>query len=373
MLEVDSPAYFLSKTDLLVRDIADLFATNDVTEDFPEKGNIRLRGTFLVDLAERYDDLRSRFEERGLTPLIRNDENQQPFILAIPQVFEHKPQRWWINLILFILTIGSTLFVGATQSSAPISNSTGDILRWLLSGWPFSVSMLLILGAHELGHYFAARYHGVDASLPFFIPFPTIIGTMGAVIVQREPAKNRRVLLDVGAAGPLFGLIFAIPIVFIGLATSPTGPLPSGSYMLEGNSMLYALAKIVTFGEFLPSAAGIDVSVNQVAWAGWAGLLVTAINLMPVGQLDGGHMAYVLFGSKARNFLWPTIIILALVSTFFGGGWWLWMALLFFFGRHHAVPLDDVTPLDPRRRGIAILCLMLFFVLFVPSPITMFP
>ena len=368
MLE-DATPFLLNKTELLVRDIEDLFVMSDVTEDFLEKGHIRLRGEFLIDLATHYDLLRIRFEERGYTPLIRQGEAPpNPYIVALPHVFEAKPQRWQINLLLFLLTILSTLFVGASNSSLPAEGGLATA-RWLLTGWPFSLSMLLILGAHELGHYFAARYHKVDASLPYFIPFPTIIGTMGAVIIQREPSKNKRVLMDVGAAGPLAGLVFAIPILFIGLATSSVGALPTGAYMLEGNSLLYALAKITIFGEFLP-ANGIDVSLNQVAWAGWAGLLVTAINLMPIGQLDGGHMAYVLFGNAAQKFRWPFLIGLALLSAFVNGGWWLWIGLLWFFGNSHATPLDDVTPLDPRRRNIAIFCLLLFFILFVPSPIT---
>ena len=123
----------------------------------------------------------------------------------------------------------------------------------------------------------------------------------------------------------------------------------------------------------IPPADGIDVSINQVALAGWAGLLVTAINLMPVGQLDGGHMAYVLFGKKARYFLWPTIISLGLISFFYGGSWWLWIALLYIFGKGHPAPDDDVTPLDPRRRFIAIFSLALFFVLFTPTILTTVP
>ena len=366
MLDYASPP---TKTDRLIRDIADLFSLHDVTEDYLEKGQIRLRGTFLIDLATEYDSLRGRFEEYGYTPLIRQEDSSSPFILAMPHVFEAKPQNWHVNLGLFLLTILSTLFVGASNTPLPENSTNLEIAQWLLTGWPFSLSMLLILGAHELGHYFAARYHGVDASLPYFIPFPTIIGTMGAVIIQREPSKNKRVLADVGAAGPLAGLVFAIPILFFGLSTSPVGPLPTTQeYFLEGNSLLYAAAKTIIFGEFLP-ANGIDVSLNQVAWAGWAGLLVTAINLMPIGQLDGGHMAYVLFGNGAQRFRWPFLIGLLLISALMQGNWWLWIALLWRFGRSHATPLDEVTPLDPRRRAIAIFCLLLFIVLFVPSPL----
>ena len=348
--------------------ISDLFITNDVTVDYPEPGQVRLRGTFMIDLAEDYELLQERWVQLGYTPLIRRDQNGEACIIAQPGVLEAKPLKWKLNLVLFILTIGSTMLVGAGEAVF-----TEGIWPGILRGWPFSLSMLLILGAHELGHYFAARYHRQDASLPYFIPFPTILGTMGAVIVQRQPSRNKRTLLDVGAAGPLVGLVFAIPILIFGLATSEVGAMPEACQMcMEGNSLLYALAKTVVFGRFLPSG-GEDVLLNQVAMAGWAGLLVTAINLMPVGQLDGGHMAYVLFGHKAQRLFWPTMIALLVLSALFSGNWWLWMMMLYFFGRSHPPLLDEVTPLDPRRRFIAILSLALFFVLFVPTILTDIP
>jgi membrane-associated protease RseP (regulator of RpoE activity) len=249
--------------------------------------------------------------------------------------------------------------------------------------------MLLILGAHELGHYFAARYHKVPVTLPYFIPFPSFIGTMGAFIRLKAPIKNRRALLDIGAAGPLAGMVFAVPILIIGLATSSVGPPPETGYYQEGNSVLYLLAKFVTQGQCLPdhspvcqalapvtdaggggTRATMDISLNQVAWAGWVGLFVTGLNLIPVGQLDGGHVSYVLFGRRARQFFWPAIVGLAVLALLTGAStWWLWIVLLFFFGRSYAQPLDDVTRLDPRRRAIAIFSLVLFFLVFVPVPI----
>ena len=355
--------------------IADLFFTADVTMDNPEPGQVRLRGRLLIDLdGDTYDKIQERWNPLGYTLLIRRnkDQNGQPMLIAQPGIYEAAPLRWKLNLLLFVLTIGSTMLVGAGEA---IVGPDGSLALWpgILAGWPFSLCMLLILGAHELGHYFASRYHGLDASLPFFIPFPTILGTMGAVIVQRQPTKDKRALLDIGAAGPLVGLVFAIPILFYGLATAEVGVMPESCNMcMEGNSLLYALAKTIVFGEFLP-ANGLDVQLNQVAMAGWAGLLVTAINLMPVGQLDGGHMAYVLFGKGAENFFWPTMIGLLVLSAAFGGNWYLWMGLLYLFGRKHPPLLDEVTPLDPRRKFIAILSLALFFVLFVPSILTSIP
>jgi membrane-associated protease RseP (regulator of RpoE activity) len=341
--------------------ISDLFSLTDTTLDYPEPGHVRFRGRFMCELPACYDDLRIRFEQIGFTPMIRREKGGLALI-AMPIVFNPPRSNPWINLVLFILTIFTTLYVGAMMDPA---------YEWpeIWRGWPFSLSMLLILGAHELGHYFAARAHNVPVTLPYFIPIPTIIGTMGAFIRLKAPVSNRRALLDVGAAGPLAGLVFALPILFIGLATSTVGPLPASGYTMEGNSLLYALAKIIVFGRFLPSA-GTDVLLNQVAWAGWAGLFVTGLNLIPVGQLDGGHVAYTLFGDRARQLYWPFIIGLVLIAALtLTISWVLWIVLLIAFGRVYAQPLDDVTPLDPRRRVIAIITLCLFVLVFVPIPL----
>lgn len=355
----------LDSVEALRGELGDLFLLSDTTLDWPQPGHIRFRGRFVCDLATCYDTLRRRFEEHGFTPLIRREGNATA-VFAVPEVYDPPPSRWSINLILFLITIFSTLYVGALAEPG----FTGTQL-WL--GWPFSLSILLILGAHELGHYFAARYHDVPVTLPYFIPFPSIIGTMGAFIRLKAPIKNRRALLDIGAAGPLAGLVFAIPILFIGLATSEVGPPGPGSYFQEGNSILYGLAKWLVYGRWLP-ADGLDVRLNQVAWAGWVGLLVTGLNLIPVGQLDGGHISYVLFGKSARRFFWPAIIgLVAMALILEVNTWWVWIALLFFFGRTYAEPLDDVSGLDGWRRLIAIFTLLLFFLVFVPVPLQIVP
>lgn len=354
--------------DALRRDVADLFMVYDTTLGYPMKGHLRFRGRFLQDPAECFNELRRRFERYGYTPTVSR-EGEQVAIIALPIVFEHPKSRWAVNLILFIATIFSTLFVGALYGAETTSQAY-QIWR----GWPFAASILLILGAHELGHYFAARHHNVPVTLPYFIPMPlSIFGTFGAFIRLQGPVSNRRALFDVGAAGPLTGLIFALPILFIGLATSSVGHLSPGG-LLEGNSILYLLAKFIIFGKYLPSG-GMDVQLNQVAWAGWVGLFVTGLNLIPVGQLDGGHVAYSLFGTRARMFFWPSIVGLGLIVLYtylqgaFAPTWLLWILLLFAFGRVHARPLEDITELDPRRRALAIFTLVLFFLTFVPFPL----
>jgi membrane-associated protease RseP (regulator of RpoE activity) len=359
----------LEQAEDLLRDINDLYTSDSMTLDRPQTGHIRFRGQFLCDLSSCYDELRGRFERHGFTPFVREEQNGISLVAA-PIVFDPPDSKWIINLVLVIATILSTLFVGALSEFAAqgLEGIPGLDDLWL--GIPYCLSLMTILGAHELGHYFAARYHKVPVTLPYFIPLPVPpIGTLGAFIRLKAPVKNKRALLDVGAAGPLAGLLFAIPILLYGLAISPVEPLPDGGYTLEGNSVLYALAKIAVKGQMLPNGTE-DVFLSQVAWAGWVGLLVTGLNLIPVGQLDGGHIAYALFGKRARLFFWPVIVtmiaLVVITQTFM---WGFWALLLFILGRYYAEPLDDITPLDGRRRVLAITSLVLFLLVFVPIPL----
>jgi len=359
----------LEQAEDLLRDINDLYTSDSMTLDRPQTGHIRFRGQFLCDLSSCYDELRGRFERHGFTPFVREEQNGISLVAA-PIVFDPPDSKWIINLVLVIATILSTLFVGALSEFAAQGLEGIPGLDDLLLGIPYCLSLMTILGAHELGHYFAARYHKVPVTLPYFIPLPVPpIGTLGAFIRLKAPVKNKRALLDVGAAGPLAGLLFAIPILLYGLAISPVEPLPDGGYTLEGNSVLYALAKIAVKGQMLPNGTE-DVFLSQVAWAGWVGLLVTGLNLIPVGQLDGGHIAYALFGKRARLFFWPVIVtmiaLVVITQTFM---WGFWALLLFILGRYYAEPLDDITPLDGRRRVLAITSLVLFLLVFVPIPL----
>ena len=343
----------------------DYFQVWDTTLDAPEAGFVRFRGQFIVDPADCFEDLRARYEAFGFTPTA-NEEGQAVALVAIPTVFHPTPTNNTVNLLLFLATILSTLFIGASYAATSL-----DQMWQIWRGWPFSLTIMLILGAHEMGHYFAARYHKVPVTLPYFIPLPIpfSFGTMGAVIRLKGPVTNRRSLLDVGAAGPWAGMLFAVPLLLYGLATSEVGPLPPGGYTMEGNSILYAAMKMMVFGRFLP-ADGLDVQLNQMAWAAWVGLLVTSLNLIPLGQLDGGHVASVLFGEKAKQLFWPVIIsMVALVALTQTTTWVLWIFILFFLGRTYAQPLDQVTELDPRRRLIAIVTLALFVLVFVPVPL----
>ncbi|MCC6986976.1 MAG: site-2 protease family protein, partial [Anaerolineales bacterium] len=297
------------------------------------------------------------------------------------------------NIILFVLTILSVMMAGV-QIEGPIPEDfLGQmtvIVRNIFTGWPFALSLMGILLAHELGHYFMSRYHKTPATLPYFIPFPfSPLGTMGAAILMRGTPKNKRILFDIGVAGPIAGLVIAIPVLIYGLSLSTLGPIePNPGGFLEGNSLIYLLAKFVVFGQLLPAPAepqgilywlqyfftgrpvpfgGLDVFIHNVAFAGWAGILVTALNLIPAGTLDGGHVIYSLFGEKAKK-AFPYIVALLVGLGFAWSGWWLWAALLFWLGRVNAQPMDQITELDPNRKLIAYAMIVVFILVFTPVP-----
>jgi membrane-associated protease RseP (regulator of RpoE activity) len=348
------------------------------------------------DSAAVYDELASQLSPFGVTPLFRKEENSQAIILVPSQALPRATNPL-VSIGLYILTLFSVFFVGVFYAAG--DPSVTDTRTQVLLGAAYTASLLAILTAHEFGHYLVGRYHKEAVSPPYFIPMPLPpFGTMGAVINMKRPPKNRRNLLDIGIAGPLAGLIVAIPILLLGLSLSPVNRLvmPSGpdvGLTMEGNSILYLLAKLAVFGQLLPAppsygdlppflywiryfftsrpfpAGGFDVTLHPVAWAGWAGILVTALNLIPAGQLDGGHMIYVLFGAKRARMLMPFILVAMVLLGFVWSGWWLWAALIYFLiGRSYAEPLDQITPLDPPRRLLAVLALVIFVLVFTPVP-----
>ncbi|MBE9523950.1 MAG: site-2 protease family protein [Chloroflexi bacterium] len=361
---------------------------------------VRFNGTLYGDSMDAYDQLTTAIKPHKLIPLFRI-ENEQHAIILVNAPPKSKLSNPWVNLFLFVLTLFSMLLAGALYNySGPVSGNFLTDLRHIFfilnKGWPFAASMLGILLAHEFGHYLAARYHKTDVTLPYFIPFPlSPLGTLGAFIRLKTPPKNKRILLDIGLAGPLAGLVIAIPVLFYGLATSEVHRLPLSmppGQVFEGNSLLYLGIKYLVHGQWLPTPStygnihpvlhwiryyfsglplpigGLDVSLNDVAWAGWAGLLVTSLNLIPVGQLDGGHISYVLFGRQARKFR-PVILGILLILGIFWSGWWLWAVMIFILGQTHAEPLDQITSLDTNRKAIAIFGLLIFILVFIPVPL----
>lgn len=382
--------------------VARVMAVEDTTLGAPKQGFIvRYRGRIrMEDTAAAYDTLAGLLKSYNLTPLFRWDAGRHAILIVqgMPKLRQSDPR---VNLVLGILTIASVLFTGAIYGGQDLpSDFFQAVLAVIERGWPFAVSMLSILAAHEFGHYLMGRHHGVHVTLPYFIPLPIIspFGTMGAFINMKEPPKNRRILLDIGIAGPLAGLVVAIPVLFIGLYLSNLSPLtvgPGQAIQMEGNSILYLFAKFVAFGKLLPSPltygsagpivywlryfftgqplpfGGLDVNLSAVAWAGWAGLLVTAMNLVPAGQLDGGHVLYVLLGREKAQRILPFIIGALLLLSLAWSGWLIWAALIFFVGRVYAEPLDQVTPLDSKRKWLAVLALVIFILTFTPIPLTL--
>ncbi len=354
------------------------------------------------DSEAAYDQLTEFLEPYDLAALFREDEGVQT-ILVVKQRPEPKIGPKWVNILMFALTILSVMFTGAGFSSTDVTNPfqlpLTEFLLYVLNGWPFAVSLLGILSAHELGHYFVGKARGEHVTLPYFIPFPlSVFGTMGAFISMKRIPKNKKHLMEIGTAGPLIGLLVAIPVLFIGLSLSTVGPveadLPEGYvHFLEGNSLFYLFAKGITFGKLLPQPAsygdlspalfwlryfftgsppplgGIDVQIHPVAWAGWAGLFVTAINLIPAGQLDGGHILYVLLGKKKARKIFPIVLIGLVIMGFFWSGWWFWAVLIFFFGRRYAEPMDQITPVDRKHKILGVIALIVFLLLFTPVPL----
>ncbi len=348
---------------------ADVFSVSEVKiPPHAVQGTIIFSGKLLNDDSEiAYDTIAQRWQPLQYTPMLRWGKTPKEVeLVAQPGLIDPKPGNPLINLILFLVTLVSVLVVGALNEGADLLN---DPLSFTL-GLPFALSFLAILLAHEFGHYFAAKYHKVAVTLPYFIPFPTIWGTFGAFIQLRSPTLNKRQLFDVGVAGPLAGLAVAVPVLFAGLMMSHTQPLPVGeAYMLEGNSVFYWLSKYLVFHQTLP-ANGVDVFLHPLAWAGWSGLLVTAFNLFPVGQLDGGHVAYVLFGKYAKRVGYVVVAAMVAVGIFFWQGWLFWALMIFFIiGTGHPPPLNELAPLGIKRKILGYAVIVIFVLLFTPNPL----
>jgi hypothetical protein len=384
--------------------VARVMQIQDITAGERKSSHLaRYRGVLYGESRTAYDRLAADLKPLGITPLFRLEDGQQ-VILLLPGTINPAPSKDWVNVLMFALTVVSVLYAGAL--SATEATGAESVLEAFLlpltnlqAGIPFAVSLLAILLAHEFGHYLAARYHKTHVTLPYFIPLPiSPLGTMGAFIRLKEPPKNKRILLDIGVAGPLAGLVVAIPVLLYGLSISTISHIsvpPGSGLQIEGNSILYLLSKYAVFGQLLPTPlsydglspliywvryfftgqplplGGVDVMISPVAWAGWAGLLVTALNLIPAGQLDGGHLLYVLAGTRAR-ILWPFILGALILLGFAWPGWWLWAVLILVLGRLYAEPLDQITPLDPGRKAVAIAGLVIFLLVFTPVPLIQF-
>jgi membrane-associated protease RseP (regulator of RpoE activity) len=283
-----------------------------------------------------------------------------------------------LNFGLFALTLLTTTMAGADMAGAFVSVAHPiATFANLAAGLSFSIPLMAILLSHEMGHFVLARRHKVDVTAPYFLPapFPSFffVGTFGAFIKMRSPARTRRAMFDIGAAGPWAGVVVAIAAVILGLQHSQVAPLDSSGGGLQlGNSILFYGLSYAVLGV---DPNSVNINLNPIAFAGWIGLLVTTLNLLPVGQLDGGHVIYALFGrwhrTISRLFIVACVLMvvvpLVMGSTYWGG-WLFWVVLLMFLGLGHPATVDADTPLEPKRRAMAWATVALFILTFSPVP-----
>ena len=275
---------------------------------------------------------------------------------------------------LFATTVVTTTFVGHGMYSAFLGavSDAAVSASWAQGAW-YSLTILAILGTHEMGHYFACRYYGIDASVPYFLPAPAITGTFGAFIRIRQRIPTKPMLFDIGAAGPIAGFVVAVPALFAGLALShvvPARPLEAGETVIElGEPLLFQAAAWIVWGDAL---SGHAIHLHPMGFAAWFGLLATALNLFPIGQLDGGHITYAALGARSTTVTLGGIAMLVGLSVF-SLSWIPWtvllLATLLVFGPRHPRTLDDAVPLDRPRRLVALGTAVIFALCFTPAPV----
>lgn len=290
------------------------------------------------------------------------------------------PKRIWINVILFGVTIISTFVVGFSWG---VSYKYGDVStqnpqvsldsavlkdpQIIQMSVVYAAVLMGILLGHELGHFLACRHYRINATLPYFIPAPTLIGTLGAFIKIKSPITRKKELFDVGVAGPLTGFVLSLPALVYGLSLSKVVPsLPREGSLVFGEPLILRI-----MGRFILQGipGDFDVILHPVAFAGWVGIFVTALNLFPVGQLDGGHVMYALLGSKARKSAPLLLVGFILLGIFFWIGWFIWAGLIYFLGLKHPRIADEHLSLSPKRKLIGGIVFVIFVLSFIPAPV----
>jgi membrane-associated protease RseP (regulator of RpoE activity) len=352
--------------ELLQREVGQRFPFYDM------KSNINTVAFFCrIDeetFEEKFESLRLSLLEKNYIPMIKNEHGEY-IIYVVKKPKSKKRKSIWVNIILLIATVFTTTLAGALQwvdiNQVDWVNMVS--LPYLWQGFIFfSVPLMLILGVHEMGHYYASKKHHVDASLPYFIPLPPpfLLGTFGALISTREPIPNRKALLDIGVAGPLCGFLVAIPISLIGFFLMQQQPLPIPS---NGANISLIPPLLLQWMQNLFSISG-NYIIHPTLFAGWVGIFLTAVNLLPAGQLDGGHVARAILKEKHKYISWAVIFVLAGLSFFYTG--WLMFAIiiLLFIGTQHQPPLNEITPLDTRRKLLGLVILIIFILSFAPIP-----
>jgi membrane-associated protease RseP (regulator of RpoE activity) len=320
-------------------------------------------------LESRFEDLRKEMYSQGYIPIL--DYSKGEYSVTVVRKPPAVKRRIWINIVFLVATCFTTIYAGMILWASYV----GSLDFWTLSNFfwgvvSFAFPLMLILGVHELSHYYMSKKHGVDASLPYFIPAPPIIGTFGAFISMREPMPNKKALIDIGVAGPLGGLLVSIPVAIIGLLLNQGAPphplLPPAGQLGVNFPLLYQLLLLLVP---IPE----NVFMHPTAFAAWVGIFVTAINLLPAGQLDGGHIARGLLGKNARFLSIATVIVLFVLGFFYYTGWLLFAFLIAVLGLSHPAPLNDVSKLDTKRVAVGALALVILVASFVFVPLYSIP
>ncbi|MFO7676802.1 MAG: site-2 protease family protein [Thermoplasmatota archaeon] len=323
-------------------------------------------------LEDNFDDLRLSLSKKGYIPLLRYVKGE--YTIYVIRKGDKKEKPIIVNIALLV-----AVFITTTLTGSILHQGYNDL--WTLPNimdvlnpthlsygfFLFALPLLSILFIHEMGHYFISKKHGIPTSLPFFIPIPPIIptfniGTFGALISSREPMPHRKALLDIGIAGPLAGFVVAVPVTVIGILLSEPGvitELGPGEVVLGGSILFTALSTLL-----LDIPLGTPINLSLVAFAGWIGLLITSINLLPAGQLDGGHIFRAFLGEKQKWAGWIAIIIMIFTGWFFFA-----LIIMFMMGMQHPPPLNDATPLDMNRKLLFFVALLILIVCYIPYPI----
>ena len=330
-------------------------------------------------LEDKFDLLRKNLSKKGYIPMLRHEKGEHIiYVVKKPKV---KERPIWVNIFLLAATIITTIITGSILYMGyidiwSISNilDVFDINNIFFGAALFSFPLMSILVIHEMGHYFISKKHGIATSLPFFLPIPPIlpsfnIGTFGALISSREPMPNKKALFDVGIAGPIAGFIVAIPVTAIGIYTaeivpiSPLNSLSSGEAIYGSSFLIDILARLI-----LDIPKGFTIDMNPVLFAGWVGLLITSLNLLPAGQLDGGHIFRAFLGEKQKYAGWVAVIIMILT------GWWFFaFVIIFMMGMMHPPPLNDDSSLDLKRKLLFFVAILILILCYIPYPIYIVP
>jgi membrane-associated protease RseP (regulator of RpoE activity) len=305
--------------------------------------------------------------------------DEHPYYVPPPR----RRDRVWVHVLLLVLTVVTTTLVGASHffsfshgfsPEAVVQPNFRDPAFYLAGLW-YGATILAILGCHEMGHYVACRYYRVDASLPYFLPAPLpLTGTLGAFIKIRARIPSRVALFDIGLSGPIAGFVVAVPALFIGLSLSVIERVPEDFSGVElGEPLLFRAASWLIWGDL---GEGMSVNIHPMAFAAWFGLLATALNLFPIGQLDGGHVAYAVLGRRSSFVTLVMILVAVALTALVSMSWLVWtilmIVMLFAIGPHHPPTLDDEVPLGRTRLVLAVVGLIMLIVCFTPAPIEPF-